>query len=116
MKIIRWLPRILSILFIVFISLFALDVFDEGNTLKEILPALSMHLLPALALIVITIIAWKKDLIGGFLFVILAIFFTFFFNTYSNLVSFLLISGPVFLTGALFLLNHYLNKKEPREN
>ncbi|MFH1290869.1 MAG: hypothetical protein ABIH92_05705 [Nanoarchaeota archaeon] len=105
-----WIPRILAILFILFISLFTLDVFGEGYGFPEVLVALFMHLLPTLALIVLTVVAWKWEKVGGWLFVILGVVFTVFFKTYGELIGFLLISGPVFLIGILFLVGYY--KKE----
>jgi len=45
-KALYWAPRIIAILFIVFISLFALDVFIEGYGFWETIVALFMHLVP----------------------------------------------------------------------
>ena len=62
---------ILSILLVVFISLFALDVFEQENWLL----ALIMHLIPTFVVILLTLISWKKELWGGILWLILGIFF-----------------------------------------
>lgn len=56
----------LSILFAVFVSLFALDVFGEETWLL----ALIMHLIPTFMIVVLTIISWKKELLGGILWII----------------------------------------------
>lgn len=63
-----WLPRILSIVFILFLSLFALDVFSEYKGLAVVVPFL-IHLLPSLTLLCIVIIAWKYELIGAIAFI-----------------------------------------------
>lgn len=68
---IRKIARILSIVFVLFISLFALDVFGEEKWFL----ALVMHLIPSFMLIIITIISWKKEFLGGILWLILGIFF-----------------------------------------
>jgi hypothetical protein len=47
---IYWLPRVSAILFILFISVFALDVFTEPNWAL----ALFMHLIPSFILIILT--------------------------------------------------------------
>ena len=107
-KILYWAPRVLTILYIAFISIFALDVFGEYG-FPEVLVALFMHLLPTIVLVIILLIAWKKELIGGIIFLLLGILFTIFFKTYEDPISFLIISMPVFLVGGLFLINHYLN-------
>ena len=46
MIVLYWAPRILSIIFAGFISLFALDVFNEGHSFWETLLALAVHLIP----------------------------------------------------------------------
>jgi glucan phosphoethanolaminetransferase (alkaline phosphatase superfamily) len=68
---IRKITRILSIVFILFVSLFTLDVVGEEKWLL----ALMMHLIPTFVFIIITVIAWKKEFIGGILWLILGIVF-----------------------------------------
>ncbi len=52
-------PRILSILFIVCLALFSLDVILPGLSIGQILPGLFMHTIPVLVMVVLLIIAWK---------------------------------------------------------
>jgi len=92
-KILFWLPRILAILFIAFVSLFALDVFEQ----KQWFLALIMHLIPSYILIIFTIIAWKKEKIGGILFIIGGLAILIFFKS-------LVITIPTFVIGVLFLI------------
>ena len=101
-----WTPRIIIIIFILFISIFALDVFEEYQGL-ELLIGLFMHLIPSFILIILLVIAWKWEKIGGWLFIVLSIIFTIFFKTYQDIISFLIISLPVLVIGILFLLNYY---------
>ena len=63
-----WLPRLLSILFAAFISLFALDVFSESHGLWQTLLALAIHLIPTAFVIVVIVIAWQWEWIGALLF------------------------------------------------
>ena len=104
-KFLYWAPRILAIVFILFISLFALDVFSEGYSFLETIVALFMHLIPTFILIAVTWIAWKNEFIGGFIFIGIFIFLTVFFNTSREVITFFLISFPVLVIGLLFLLN-----------
>ncbi len=113
--ILKWLPRALATSYILFISIFALDVFGEGYRFYEVMIALFMHLLPTFILIALTILAWKKEVIGGFAFIFLGIGFTLFFHAYKNPITFLIISIPVFLIGTLFLFSGYLKKKITKE-
>jgi hypothetical protein len=50
-RILLWAPRALSILFIAFLSLFALDVFGEQVGFWRTVLALTMHLIPSVVLI-----------------------------------------------------------------
>lgn len=99
----RWTPRILAILFTIFISLFALDVFDEGYNLSELLTTLLMHSIPTLFFALVTLLAWKKPRLGGMIFVILAMMTIFAFETYKHFSSFLMISLVPLIIGALFV-------------
>jgi len=92
-KIAYWLPRILSILFIAFISMFALDVFSEPRWLL----ALFMHLIPSYFLIAITIVAWKNERVGGFLFLVTGFVMTIFFHS-------IVLALPAFIIGIIFFL------------
>ena len=111
MLILRWTPRVLAICYIVFLSMFALDVFSEPSaSLAATVTGLSLHLLPSLILLVLTIIAWKKAAIGGALFMILALAFTLFFHTYESLPSLLTISVPPLLIGLLFVADAHFRR------
>jgi len=104
-KWIYWTPRILSIIFILFLSLFALDVFEEGLGFWMTVLALLIHLIPSFILVIILIISWKHELVGGISFIVLAVIFTFFFKTYENIFSILFISFIPLIIGILWILN-----------
>jgi hypothetical protein len=91
--ILYWAPRILAILFIAFISIFALDVFSEPHWYL----ALFMHLIPSFILTLITIIAWKKEKLGGILFLILAVIMGWFFHS-------VFLAIPNLIIGFLFIV------------
>jgi hypothetical protein len=99
------LPRVLTVSYIAFISLFALDVFESGYGWLKTLIALFMHLIPSFLLIAALVVAWKKPVTGGAHFLILAIIFTLWFTTYHVLSSFLLVSFPLLVIGALFIIS-----------
>ncbi|PIR43833.1 hypothetical protein COV24_00715 [candidate division WWE3 bacterium CG10_big_fil_rev_8_21_14_0_10_32_10] len=96
-----WLPRILSILFVAFISMFALDVFGKPQWFL----ALLIHLIPSFILCVLTFIAWKYEKIGGALFIILG----FSLLVYSHLELFIIVI-PIITLGTLFLVRPYFYK------
>ena len=121
LKIVHWLPRILCILAILFVSLFALDAFAPGRTLWQQLGAFLIHLIPSYILLASLFIAWKWEFIGGIIFLVIGIGmspFVYLMNyhrTHSvgvSLMIILMISIPFVVVGILFMLSHYLKKKE----
>jgi hypothetical protein len=63
-----WAPRALCILFIAFVSLFALDVFQEGRGFWQTVAALAMHLIPSFVMIAVLAVAWRREWVGTLLF------------------------------------------------
>jgi len=59
-----WTPRVLGILFILFVSLFALDVFEEELGFLGTLLALLAHLLPSIAMTIALVIGWRWEWVG----------------------------------------------------
>jgi hypothetical protein len=109
-KMLYWSPRVLAVLFIIFISMFALDVFGEGYGFPEVLVALFMHLVPTFLLTAATVVAWKREKLGGLIFILLGVFYISMTWGKFELLTYLTISGPSFIIGALFMLNGKLNR------
>ena len=64
-------PRIFAIIFILFISMFGLDVFDMGLNFWQTMWALFMHLIPTRFMIIALILSRKKyPLVGAIVFTI----------------------------------------------
>ncbi|MFC1790441.1 hypothetical protein ACFLZP_03095 [Patescibacteria group bacterium] len=115
-KILKWTPRILAVSFTIFISLFALDVFNEGYCLPELLLALVMHFIPTFFFALVTYLSWRNPKIGGVVFIGLAILTVFAFDTYEQILSFLIITAIPLVIGILFLLNQKpTSSKEQRK-
>jgi TctA family transporter len=106
-----WSPRVLGILVAIFVSLFALDVFGEGYNFWETIIALAMHLIPTAIILIILAIAWRRERIGGFLFIVLGVLYIALFWDPSRWPAYLIISGPLFLTGLLFIFDGYYREK-----
>ncbi len=101
-------------LFAVFISLFALDVFGEGYGFFEAILAFLVHLVPTYLVVIALLIAWKWEHIGGIIFILLGIFYIAFTWGRANFLGYLIVAAPVILIGALFLLNKFLVRKRRR--
>jgi hypothetical protein len=107
-----WIPRILGFGLCVFIGLFALDAFAGGASGEAVL-AFAIHLIPALALLVLVALSWRREWIGGIGFVALA-------AAYAASVGrghpdwVLVISGPLFMVGLSYFWTWRHRAKPPR--
>jgi hypothetical protein len=107
-KFLFWTPRILAILAILFMMMFSLDCFEMGG--KDVLICLVMHNIPAFITIVVLVIAWKWELIGGLLFIAVSVAGTIYFNRSGDNWGVLVIMTPFLVTGILFIVHYYLNR------
>jgi hypothetical protein len=118
-KLLHWSPRILCILAILYVSIFAVDAFDPGLSISQQLKAFALHQIPSFILLFSLIIAWKWELIGGIIFTIIGLGLTpiiFIMNYQKNnsiwmsLVIILTITLPFIVVGVLFIINHFVSK------
>jgi len=110
-----WTPRILSIIFILFLALFSLDIFEMNLGFWQTILGLFMHNIPALLLLVVLLVSWKYEIVGGIVFILagLAYIVTLIMNPLEWYMLFwsLQIAGPAFFIGILFLLGWSKKKK-----
>jgi hypothetical protein len=99
-----WAPRGLTIFFILFLGLFALDVFGHGHGFWDTAVALFMHLIPNMIVLAILILAWKWEWIGALAFAGLGVFYIMWAWGKFHISAYLAISGPLFLIAILFLV------------
>lgn len=109
-SIITRIARILGILFAIFISLFALDVFAEGTPFWQSIAALFIHLIPTYILLVILWVAWKRPLIGGPLYILLGLAYIIIAKN-QILITYLLIAGIPMLISALFISGYFFERR-----
>lgn len=113
-RILYWSPRVLSILFICFLTMFSFDVFEPGRSVGEIALGLLMHNIPSIILIILLIIAWRKEIAGaisyfgaGLLYVGFVIYQA--INSglpwHTAITWNITIAVPAFVIGILFLIN-----------
>ena len=107
-----WTPRALSIVFIAFLSIFALDVFDEHLGLWRTVLALTMHLIPSFVLVAALVLAWRWEWIGAALYAGAGLLYVGWVVSLSRpvppavrLIWVLTIAGPAFVIDGLFLAN-----------
>ena len=110
-KTLFWTPRIAGILFILFISLFALDIFDLQLGFWGTVVGLFMHLIPSILLTIAIVIAWKREWFGALLFIGWAIWYVSFFMRGFDWIVYGLIAGLPALIGLLFLVGWIWRKQ-----
>jgi hypothetical protein len=101
-KTLFWTPRIAGILFIGFISLFALDIFDAQLGFWGTIVGLFMHLIPSILLTIAIVIAWKWEWVGALLFIGWSIWYVAFMRGFPW-IAYAFIAGLPLLIGLLFL-------------
>jgi hypothetical protein len=106
-RLLYWTPRVVCIVFAAFISIFAADVFGPGAGFWRTLIALLMHLIPTFLIVAALIVSWRREWIGGILFIALGVLYIVWAwnKPFARWYVLLMIAGPPILTGALFLLN-----------
>lgn len=106
-KLFYWLPRVLAIVFIGFISIFALDVVGEPRWFL----ALMIHLIPSYVLVGATAVAWKKEQVGGLIFIAVGLA-SLVFTRFESLIIFI----PTVVIGAIFLSGKSLTRVDSDTN
>ena len=119
-KIQFWAPRIICILAILFISMFAADAFAPELTFWQQIGGFLMHLIPSFILLVLLLVAWKWEFIGGIIFILIGIGFSPFIYQHNynmnhsvgmSLGIIMMITFPFVVVGVLFMVSHYAKHK-----
>ena len=118
----HWLPRIMCILAILFISMFALDAFAPGLTFWQQMGSFLIHLIPSFVLLILLVVAWKWEYIGGIILTVVGLGlspFVFLMNlnrthnsVLESLAIILIITMPFVLVGTLFIVSHYMKRRK----
>ncbi len=111
-RVIHWAPRVLGILQILFISLFAFDVFDLGLGFWQTMGALLMHLIPSFVVLAILVLGWWRPLLGAIGFAGVFVFFLVKFFNPSDDWGFYVLISPFVICALLFFLDWRLQQKD----
>ena len=107
-----WSPRIIGICFILFLSLFAFDAFELDMPLWKQMVGFLIHLIPNYLLMIVLIISWKYNRIGGVIFILLVMLYIIFTWGKFDLWTYFIIAGPPTLIGFLFILQYYIVRND----
>ena len=111
-RFIYWTPRILAIVFIVFLTLMSLDVISPELSLWQIITGLLIHNIPTLVMIIVLIVSWRHEIVGAIAFLLAGLLYII-MTTQAEIAWYLalswsiIIAGPAFLIGILFLINWF---------
>ena len=104
-----WTPRILGILFILFVSMFALDIFEMELGFWGTILGLFMHLLPSIAMTVALVLGWRSEWVGALGYFAFAVWYVaiawdnhFQWSVYAILAGVPVLIGVLFLVGWLY--------------
>jgi hypothetical protein len=96
---------VLGILFALFVSMFALDVFGAGYGFWGTILALVIHLVPVILMLIGLAFAWRWEWIGAIIFGGFGVWYLVTFWGQFAWDVYLLMAGPPFLVGVLFLID-----------
>jgi hypothetical protein len=107
-----WAPRILGILFVLFVGLFSLDVFGMPGSFWQKLGGFLIHNIPAFFLLAALISGWRWEWVGALGFIAFALWYmTTALMSGRSPSGYLLLSVPPLLIGALFLVGWFYRKQ-----
>lgn len=109
-RFLHYAPRLLSLVFVAFLSVFALDVF-EGQFNALMIVGFLIHLLPSFALLALTIIAWRYPVAGAGAFIGFALAYVMLAGFDRPWSWYAAISLPSLLVGVLYLADWLYSRK-----
>lgn len=121
LRVLHWLPRIICIAAILFISVFALDAFEAGLSIWQQIGHFLVHLIPTYIFVLLLAVAWKWEKAGGIIFMIIGLLFCVFvfninynrnhFPFWQSMLIVLSVAVPFLLVGVLFLVSYFQKNK-----
>ncbi len=106
-----WIARILMIGFILFLTMFSLDVFEIEATLLEQLGGFVMHSIPSLVLVAVLLVSWRNPLLGGILTLASAAALTLRFRI-QGITELATLVLPLVVVGILFIAAYLVSRKQ----
>jgi hypothetical protein len=108
-----WAPRLLTIVFALFLSVFALDVFEGDKDAGRLILELGLHLIPTFAILAVLALAWRWELVGTAAFAGLSVAYIVSTGGRFALQAYLVISGSLLLLALLFLNSWLRGRRRP---
>jgi hypothetical protein len=102
-----WAARLASIVFALFLSIFAMDVFSEGLGFGKSIIALLMHLIPSMLILLVLLISWNWEWVGGLVYILLGFLYIYVSRNRFEWSNIAIITLPLFALGILFWIGWY---------
>jgi hypothetical protein len=96
--------RGVAIVYALVLLVFAFDVFGGGQPLGTAVVEFVIHAAPSLLVGFVLSISWKRAQLAGILLLACAVVFTLFFHAHIAWSSFFLLTMPLLVSGALFII------------
>ncbi len=119
-EILHWMPRLICIVAIVVISMLLFDTFKPEFSSWHQIRTFLLHMVPSLTLILLLLLAWRKELTGGIIYLLIGLALSFFVYHYNfeinhslgkSLLQVAKLSFPFCLTGILFIIDFFYKKR-----
>jgi|WetSurMetagenome_2_1015567.scaffolds.fasta_scaffold1663735_1 hypothetical protein len=104
-----WIPRSLSIILILFLTLLSLDVFEMQGTMLEKIGGFLIHMVPAFVAFILLALSWKYPLPAGLVFIFSGIIFA---MRFPMALNFMIIPSFVVLIGILYVAIYWGSRKK----
>lgn len=101
-----WAPRVVTILFALFLGVSSLDVIAQTNGIVETISALVVHLVPTLLVLLVLPLAWRWEWVGITAFAAFAVAYIVITRARFPAGTYVLICGPLLLISVLFLISY----------
>jgi len=105
-RILYWVPRVFTIFALLFMLMFSFDIIGMEGSLGKKLMGLLIQNIPVFVLATILVIAWKREMVGGILFIAAFIAAAIYFRSFTGNPGSLVVILPFLITGILFILHH----------
>ncbi|MDO9511524.1 MAG: hypothetical protein Q7J34_07180 [Bacteroidales bacterium] len=108
--IIHRFAMVIGIIYAIFISIFAVDVFRPGMFLLEEIAQFFVQLIPGVMVIVLVIWSLFKPFHAGVVLILTGLLSIWFFSTNTKVLSFMLISFPIIFSGLLMIIAWFIGE------
>src|SRR5674476_204625 len=102
-RIFYWIPRVLAVVSILFMTMFSLDAFNGNESFGMKMLGFLMSNIPVLIVTAILVVAWKREFAGGILFILSFIAGTIFFHSFTGNPGSIVVIAPFLIIGILFI-------------